>query len=126
MITIASQWVGEATVDEVTAQIPITVVWHDSDPLFLSCTFEGTKWEIGRDLIKAAYGNRSHPTGRGDVTATVENFSLNLTLNTPEGVAKIWMPSWRMWDVLHRTYTYTPEGSEELDVDGAIERILSS
>lgn len=126
MTTITGSWLGEATVDGVTAQIPISVTWTDEDPLFLSCEFVGTPWEISRDLIKEAALKTPLLAGQGDVKAYVQGEALTLVLHTDEGTSEIWMPWWRMKNFLSKAYNIIPQGEEKLDVDGAIERILSS
>jgi hypothetical protein len=125
MISITSQWLGEATVDGVHAEIPIKVTWSSDDPLVLACEFDGTKWDIGRDLIKEAALKAPLLAGQGDVKAYVQNESLTLVLHTSEGVAEIWMPWWRMKNFLSKAYSIVAEGAEKLNVDNAIERILN-
>lgn len=124
MISIQSQWMGEAITSEERGQIPILVSWSSDDPLVLSCSFEGTLWDIGRDLIWQAYKDSPQPTGQGDVTATFKNSSLYLKLSTLEGSAEIWMPEWRMYDFLRKSYALVAKGSEAVDVDNAIEKLL--
>jgi hypothetical protein len=124
MITITGSWLGEATVDGVTAQIPIKVTWSGDDPLVLACEFDGTPWEIGRDLIREAALKAPLLAGQGDVKAYIQNESLTLALHTDLGMAKVWMPWWRMKDFLSKAYNIIPQGEEKLGVDSAIEKIL--
>lgn len=126
MISITSSWLGEATVDGVTAEIPIRVQWASDDPLVLECYFDGTKWDIGRDLIREAALKTPLLAGQGDVKAYIQNEALTLVLHTDEGMAEVWMPWWRMKNFLAKAYNIVPQGEEKLDVDSAIERILSS
>lgn len=123
MITITSSWSGEATVDGVTAQIPILVTWSSDDPLVLECEFDGTKWDISRDLIREAALKAPLLAGQGDVKAYV-HAGLTLVLHTDEGMAEVWMPWWRMKNFLAKAYSVVPQGDERLDVDNTIKKIL--
>lgn len=123
MISITSQWLGEATVDEVHAEIPISVTWSSDDPLILQCIFDGTKWDIGRDLILEGLTSESW-TGEGDVRVIASRAVLGIKLNTDEGRAYVQMPKHHMQGFLGRVYDIVPLGAEVLDVDGAIGRIL--
>lgn len=124
MITITGQWLGEATVDGVSTQIPIKVAWSNDDPLFLACEFDGTPWEISRDLIKEAALKTPLLAGQGDVKAYVQGEALTLVLHTDEGMAEVWMPWWRMKNFLSKAYNIIPQGEEKLDVDDTIKKIL--
>ena len=124
MITIAGQWLGEATIDGVTAEIPIRVQWTSDDPLVLTCEFDGTQWDIGRDLIREAALKAPLMAGQGDVKAYIQNEALTLVLHTDEGMAEVWMPWWRMKNFLSKAYNIVPQGEEKLDVDSAIKKIL--
>lgn len=124
MITITGQWLGEATVDGVTAEIPILVTWSSDDPLVLECEFDGTKWDISRDLIREAALKVPLLAGQGDVKAYIQNEALTLVLHTDEGMAEVWMPWWRMKAILAKAYSVVPQGDERLDVDNTIKKIL--
>ena len=124
MTTITGSWLAEATVDGATAQISIDVSWSTGDPLILSCVFGGTAWDIGRDLIASAHEDAPLLSGQGDVKAYVQNSSLHIVLHTHEGMAQVWMPSWRMWDFVRKTYAIVAEGAESLDLDGTIKKSL--
>lgn len=124
MISIQTQWLGEATVDGVTVEISIKVTWSNDDPLILACEFDGTPWEVGRDLIREAALKTPLLAGQGDVKVYIQNGGLNLALHTDQGLAEIWMPWWRMKNFLAKAYNIIPQGEEKLDVDSAIEKIL--
>ena len=125
MISISSQWVGEATVDTVSVQIPISATWTSDDPLVLSCSLDGVKWVIGRDLIRQGLSSRS-PLGGGDIRVSCSTTSLFLELDGKGGDSLVWMPKERMQGFLNKTYSLAPEGEEQMDMDSVIERILSS
>lgn len=124
MITITGSWLGEATVNEVTATIPIRVTWSDEDPLILTCEFDGTRWEIGRDLVREALALPARTVGEGDVRISATMTSLFFALSTTEGEALVWMPKERMRGFLVKAYSIVAEGSEKLDVDSTITKIL--
>ena len=124
MTTITGSWFGEATAGGATAEIPIDVSWSTGDPLVLSCVFDGVAWDIGRGLIASAYEDAPLLSGQGDVKAYVQNSSLHIVLHTDEGMAQVWMPSWRMWGFVRKTYGIVAEGAESLDLDGTIKKIL--
>jgi hypothetical protein len=90
----------------------------------LECVFDGTRWDIGRDLIREAALKAPLLVGQGDVKAYIQHEALTLVLHTGEGHAEVWMPWWRMKNFLAKAYNIVPQGEEKLDVDKAIEKLL--
>jgi hypothetical protein len=105
-----------------------------ADPYAVHATFrtgqgDGVSWVFARELLTLGV---HRPAGDGDVrvwpswSAGAEVIFIGLT--SPDGEALLQAPTRQLVDFLGRTYALCAQGQERehLDVDGAIEALLTS
>jgi hypothetical protein len=114
--------------------LPVVLHYDVADPFAVHATFrtgqgDGVSWVFARELLTLGV---HRPAGDGDVrvwpswSAGAEVIFIGLT--SPDGEALLQAPTRQLVDFLGRTYAVCPQGQERehLDVDGAIEALLTS
>jgi hypothetical protein len=137
-------WVPTTVTRELTVQLvapgdgsvalPVVMHYDLSDPYAVHATFrtgtgEGVSWVFARELLTLGV---LRPAGDGVVrvwpswSAGAEIVFVGLT--SPDGEALLQAPTRDLVDFLGRTYSLCAQGqeAEHLDVDGAIEALLTA
>ena len=114
--------------------LPVVLHYDLADPYAVHATFrtgqgDGVSWVFARVLLTLGV---PRPAGDGDVrvgpswSAGAEVIFIGLT--SPDGEALLQAPTRQLVDFLGRTYALCAQGQERehLDVDGAIEALLTA
>jgi hypothetical protein len=120
-----------ANVDSVT--VGTTWNYDASDPFTITIFFRGVtdfdgehgvEWEIDRDQLGEALKSGGVQVGDGDVKWTIVDYIATLSIQSPEGAADVLFTKAVVEKFFWDTLDIVAQGSETVDVDSCIEKIL--
>lgn len=87
---------------------------------------QGVTWTFARSLLSDAFQSEGDPIGLGDVRTEVVDGYFNLTLESPEGLATLVIPSLDVLEFILESDTYIPTQRVDEIVTAEIDQFLSS
>jgi hypothetical protein len=112
----------------LSAEIPAVLGYYRDNPYDVVITFSpGTAdeatWVFGRELLAAGIEG---PAGEGDVRISMPSGDavLSIELRSTEGQARLEADVLEVTAFLDSTYRLVPAGTERLDFDADLERLL--
>jgi hypothetical protein len=119
------------------SHLPSVLSWTSEDPLAVRIVFGDVTgqvtWVFARDLLADVVAGKCNDTGIGDVRVTRAVNSglggrlhdqLSLTLSVQGHVALLRADISLISAFLDNTYIYTPQGTEIVDIDATIVKLL--
>ncbi len=106
-----------------------TLVWTPEDPCAVAMVFDqgdgDIVWEFSRDLLgRGTHSRRSVGEGDVKIKGCPVGKWVCVRFDTPEGSAQIHIEFPLVREFLDKIYAEVPHGTELVDVDSAITRIL--
>lgn len=99
------------------------LAYHPADPYAVTAAFHAgdgdVVWVFARDLLRDGLADR---VGHGDVRVEPAGTRVLLTLSSPDGYARLALPTAGLTNFVRRMYDAVPGGSEirHLDLDAAV------
>lgn len=102
--------------------------WEPSDPLSVRIEFgmpPGSQvWMISRDLLADVAEGKTTSAGIGDIVVSAVDDWMTILLRSPDGTGKFRTDMDKIGFFLKAIDAQMPRGTEEIDVDSALQKLL--